>query len=409
MLGAVSNRTYRVWEKMDAMIHTYIERMYEKLSKMDRLHPNADWLRAALSNVPRHLFIEQYYDGEGRDGIVHVESPTPSAEQLEAIYSDRGMMIREDPHSAASQPSLIFSMLKDLKLTQGQKVLEIGTGSGWNAGLIAYSVGDERRVYSIDLQADLVEKARKHLSAAGFNHVNLRAGDGGLGWDGETFDRIIVTVGSPDIPPAWIESLAEGGILVMPLKTRGAGDPILRLHKQGNTLTGAFTQWAGFMNLQGDFNSSTEDALEPASDPVVAALLQEAPTFTPIRAYVGSDCAFYLRLNGEPMETLWEYQGQSGMHSVLLDRELPALCVPRSVIEPKPENRVDAYGNPQGVNRFISGIEEWINLGSPKLTDYHIELIDPAGSDDAAPHCYIERRPNATLRFSLPDVPISRD
>ena len=394
---------------MDTTIHSHIERMHADLAKIDRLHPNADWLRQALFKVPRHLFIEQYYDGEGPDGIVHVESPTPTAEQLSAIYSNRGMMIRKDPHSAASQPSLIFCMLNDLQLTHGLKVLEIGTGSGWNAGLIAYSVGDERLVHSIDLQADLVEKARKHLSAAGFNGVNLRAGDGGLGWEAETFDRIIVTVGSPDIPPAWIESLTEGGILVMPLKTRGAGDPILRLHKQGNTLTGSFTQWAGFMDLQGNFKSPTEDPLEPTSDSVVERLLQAEPTFTPLPAYVGSDCAFYLRLNGEPMETLWEYQGQRNTYSVLLDRELPALCVPRSVIDPKPENRVDAYGDPQGVDRFIRGIEAWIELGSPKLTDYHIELIDPAVSDDTAPHCYIERRPNATLRFSLPDVPISRD
>lgn len=394
---------------MDATIHTHIERMHENLSKIDFLRPNTDWLKQALFNVPRHLFIEQYYDDEEPDGIVQVESPIPTVKQLEAIYSNRGLMIREDPHSAASQPTLIFGMLDDLKLTHGCKVLEIGTGSGWNAGLIAFRVGEESLVYSIDLQADLVEQARKHLSSAGFNCVNLRMGDGGLGWDGETFDRIIVTVGSPDIPPAWIESLAEDGILVMPLKTRGAGDPILRLHKQGNRLTGTLTRWAGFMDLQGNFKSSTENALEPSSDPVVEALLQENPIFTPLPAYVGSDCALYLRLNGEPMETLWEYKEQRGMHSVLLDRELPALCVPLSVYEPKPENRVEAYGNPQLVDRFIKEIEAWINLGSPKITDYHIELINPAASDDVVPHSYIDKRPNATLRFSLPDVPISRD
>ena len=394
---------------MDPTIHTHIECMHESLAKIDNFQPNADWMRQALFNVPRHLFIEQYYDGDGPDGIVHVNSPNPTPKQLKAIYSNRGLMIREDPHSAASQPSLIFGMLDALKLTHGQKVLEIGTGSGWNAGLIAFSVGDDSLVYSIDLQVDLVEKAREHLSAAGFTGVNLRTGDGGLGWHGETFDRIIVTVGSPDIPPAWIESLADDGILVMPLKTRGAGDPILQLHKQGNTLTGTFTQWAGFMDLQGNFKSSIEDPLEPSSDPVVEALLQKEPTVAPLPAYVGSDCAFYLRLNGEPMETLWEYQEQRGMNAVLLDRELPGLCVPRSVIEPKPENRVDAYGNPQIVDRFITGIEAWINLGSPKITDYHIELINPAVADDAAPDCYIDRRPNATLRFSLLDVPLSRD
>ena len=100
---------------MDATIRSHIENLFNHLAKMDHLRANADWLQQALFNVPRHLFIEQYYDGEGPDGIVHVESPIPTAEQLSAIYSNRGLMIREDPHSAASQPSLIFSMLNDLK------------------------------------------------------------------------------------------------------------------------------------------------------------------------------------------------------------------------------------------------------------------------------------------------------
>ena len=107
---------------MDATIRSYIENMFNILAKIDYLQPNADWLRQALFNVPRHLFIEQYHDGEESDGIVQVESPIPTAKQLKAIYSDRGLMIREDPHSAASQPTLIFGMLNDLEAdpwTQG--------------------------------------------------------------------------------------------------------------------------------------------------------------------------------------------------------------------------------------------------------------------------------------------------
>ena len=394
---------------MDPTIHTHIENLFKEITKKSDFQPNVDWVKQALFNVPRHHFIEQYYDDSAPNGIVQVGSPNPTPEQLEQIYSDRGMMIREEPHSAASQPSLIFGMLKDLQLTHGHKVLEVGTGSGWNAGLIAFSVGDDSLVYSVDLQADLVEKARQHLNFVGFNRVNLRAGDGGLGWDGETFDRVIVTVGSPDIPPAWIQSLTDDGILVMPLKTNGAGDPILRFHKQGGKLTGKFTQWAGFMNLQGNFKSSAEDVLEPSSDPVVEALLQEESTSVPFPTAFGTDCAFWLRLNGVPMQMLGEYKGQRGMHVVLLDKELPALYVPQSVYRTKTGKRMDVYGNPQLVDRFIEGIEEWVSVGSPKLTDYHIELINPAESDDTAPYHYIDQRPNATLRFSLADVPISRD
>ena len=394
---------------MDATIQAHIENLFKALTKKNDFNSDPDWLKETLFNVPRHLFIKQYYNDEAPGGIVQVESPEPTSTQLERIYSDRGLMIRETPHSAASQPALIFGMLEDLKLAHGLKVLEVGTGSGWNAGLIAFTVGDDHLVYSMDLQADLVEKARKHLNAVGFNRVNLRAGDAGLGWDGETFDRIIVTVGSPDIPPAWTESLTESGILIMPLKTRSVGDPILRLQKRDGKLTGGFTRWAGFMNLQGDFCSPSEDVLAPPWDPVVEALLQEEPTSVPLPTICGTDCAFWLRLNGEPIQTLGEYKGHRVMAPVLLDKELPALYIPHSGWLFGADKRMDVYGNQQRVGRFIKGMEEWVNLGEPKYTDYHIELIDPTGSDDVGSYSYIDKRPNATLRFSLEDVPISRE
>lgn len=386
---------------MDATLQSHIERLYTILAKRRDLQLDRDWLRQVLFNVPRHHFIEQYYDHEAPDGIVQVESPKPTVRQLETIYFDRGLMIREKPHSAASQPGLIFEMLADLELAHGLKVLEVGTGSGWNTGLIAFSVGDDSLVYSIDLQTDLVEKARNHLRSTGFNRVNLKAGDGGFGWQGEIFDRIIVTVGAPDIPPAWGQSLTEGGILVMPLKTGGVGDPILRLHKQGNKLTGKFTRWAGFMNLQGNFKSTSEDVLEPPWDPVIAALLQSEPTPVPLPTSFGTDCAFWLRLNGVPMQMLGEYHGQRGMHTVLLDKELPALYVPQSVYDSKVGKHMDVYGDPQLVERVIKGIEAWVELGEPRITDYHVELINPTESDDTEPQYYIDKRPYATLQFSL--------
>ena len=381
---------------VDECIRIHIEKFLNNLTSKRSLQP--DWLREALFRVPRHCFIEQYCDQEAQGGIVQVGSPEPTSEQLETIYSDRGLMIREDPHSAASQPGLIFEMLDDLELTHGLKVLEVGTGSGWNAGLIAFGVGDDSLVYSVDLQVDLVERAREHLNAVGYKNVNLMTGDGGHGWHGETFDRIVVTVGSPDIPPAWVESLADDGILVMPLKIQGVGDPILRLHRQGSRFVGGITQWAGFMNLQGDFYSPVEDWLNPPWDPVVEQLLKKVPEQVLLPDAFTVDCAFWLHLNGRPMQILGEYKGKPGLHSVLLDRELPALYVPEHV--PHPEKHMDVYGNRDLVGTFVKGIVEWSNLGKPKMTDYHVELSAHGELVDA-PYMWFDQRPNAALRFIL--------
>ena len=377
---------------MNTNVHVYIEQFVNNLSSKN--HMRLDWLRQALFHVPRHCFIEQYYEQEAQGGIVEVRSPEPTSEQLETIYSDRGLMIREDPHSAASQPRLIFEMLADLELTHGLKVLEVGTGSGWNAGLIAFGVGDDSLVYSVDLQADLVESARAHLNAVGFEHVNLMAGDGGHGWHGETFDRIIVTVGSPDIPPAWVESLADGGILVMPLKIQGVGDPILRLRRQGNRFVGGITRWAGFMNLQGDFYSPAEDWLNPPWDPVIEPLLQEVPEQVLLPDAFTLDCAFWLHLKGRPMQILSEYKGTPGMYSALLDKELLALYVPQL------EKYMDVYGNRELVAPLVKEIEEWSNLGQPKITDYQVELSAPDELGDAS-YMWVDKRPSAALRFYL--------
>ena len=373
-------------------IVVHIEKFLDNLTSKRCLQ--AVWLRQALFRVPRHCFIEQYYDQEVQGGIVQVESPEPTSEQLVTIYSDRGLMIREDPHSAASQPGLIFEMLADLELTHGLKVLEVGTGSGWNAGLMAFGVGDDNLVYSIDLQADLVESAREHLNRVGYKNVNLMTGDGGHGWHGETFDRIVVTVGSPDIPPAWIESLADDGILVMPLKTQGVGDPILRLRRQGSRFVGGITRWAGFMNLQGDFYSPVEDWLKPPWDPVIGQLLQEVPEQVWLPDAFTLDCAFWLHLKGRPMQILGEYKGKPGLYAVLLDKELPALYVPQ------PEKYMDVYGNSDLVGAFIKGIAEWSNLGNPKMTDYLVELSAPGELVDA-PYMWVDQRQNAVLRFIL--------
>ena len=88
---------------------------------------------------------------------------------------------------------------------------------------------------------------------------------------------------------------------------------------------------------------------------------------------------------------------------MLLDRELPALYVPLSGYTPKPEKRMEVYGNQQLVGRFINRIEEWINLGKPRIVDYHVELVDPTELEAATSYRYIDTRPNATLRFSLAD------
>lgn len=126
-------------------------------------------------------------------------------------------------------------MLEQAVLRPGSRVLEIGSG-GYNAALIAEVVGPAGTVVSIDIDADVVANARAALARAGHPQVQVVHGDGELGHAvGGPYDAVIVTVNASDIPPAWTEQLAPGGLLVAPVRMR-ANTRCLTLQRRGDHL-----------------------------------------------------------------------------------------------------------------------------------------------------------------------------
>jgi protein-L-isoaspartate(D-aspartate) O-methyltransferase len=169
-------------------------------------HASSQRVTAALRAVPRHVFVP---------GI-----------EPERVYCDEAFPIKYAqgglPISSSSQPAIMARMLDQLDVQPGHRVLEIGTGSGYNAALLGHLVGETGAVVSVDIDDDLVTDARERLTACGASQVTVRCGDGGLGWpEHAPYDRIIATVGAWDIPPAWVAQLAPQGRLVVPLDLQG--------------------------------------------------------------------------------------------------------------------------------------------------------------------------------------------
>jgi protein-L-isoaspartate(D-aspartate) O-methyltransferase len=193
-------------------------------------------VEAAFRAVPRHLFLP---------GVA-----------LEQVYCDEAIPTKyldDQPISSSSQPAIMAIMLEQLGLEPGQRVLEIGAGTGYNAALIAQIVGPTGQVVAIDIDEDIVEFARAHLAAAGLERVQVVCGDGGFGYpDGAPYDRIILTVGAWDIVPAWREQLKPGGRILLPLSLDGPQVSVALEPADGH-LASVSIKDCGFMRLRGAF------------------------------------------------------------------------------------------------------------------------------------------------------------
>jgi protein-L-isoaspartate(D-aspartate) O-methyltransferase len=226
-------------------------------------------VEAALRAVPRHAFLP---------GVPFRQAYANDV--VRTKFDTAGVAI-----SSASQPSIVAIMLEQLAVRPGERILEVGAGTGYNAALLGYLTGADGTVTTIDVDEDIADAARRALDAAGFGNVTVIRGDGALGHpEGGPYDKIIATVGLWDLPPAWFSQLAPGGRLVVPLRLRGSVTRSVALER----VAGEPDQWhsvssemCGFMPLRASVASDPRRTVPLTGDGSVTLEVQQDQDIDP--------------------------------------------------------------------------------------------------------------------------------
>ncbi|AOS63352.1 methyltransferase domain-containing protein [Actinoalloteichus hymeniacidonis] len=236
---------------------------------------------AAFRAIPREVFVDDFsVASPGSAALMPIKIDDPG--RLAHVYSDTTLVTELDadgtPVSSSTAPGLMALMLAALDVQDGHRVLEIGTGTGYNAALVSHRLGAES-VVSIDIDPDLVTAARTRLATLGLKPL-LVAGDGAAGVPGqEPFDRLITTCGLDHIPAAWLRQVRPGGLILVNL-----GFTLVRLtvNADGTAHGPILADQAGFMPRRSSVAETAvpsqlsepqpQDATAPLTDTMPLAL-----------------------------------------------------------------------------------------------------------------------------------------
>ncbi|SFQ41613.1 methyltransferase, ATP-grasp peptide maturase system [Amycolatopsis arida] len=369
-------------------------RLVELLRREGVLH-DPRWA-AAFASVPRHVFVPRFFVprgpawravGRGDEGwLRQVYDDTVLVTQLDDDperwrYAREHGPVRGIPTSSSSMPGIMAVMLEELRVADGQRVLEIGAGTGYNAALLCARLGD-RLVSTVDIDPALVAAARAALAACGF-HPTCEVHDGELGYPPNApYDRVLGTCSVSRIPPAWLAQTRPGGLVVTTLnRPIGAGLVRITVRADGTGIGSVLARDGRFMPLR------AHRLLPSVPDPVGGS---SRATDLPLGTVLdpGSRFEFFAGFTLAGVVPVPDPTGGDVVHLVHPDG---------SWVRHRPAG--DGYTVEQGgPRRLWDAVEEahaqWRALGSPGRADFGLTVTERAQE-------FWLGSPNSDLRWPL--------
>jgi protein-L-isoaspartate(D-aspartate) O-methyltransferase len=372
--------------------------------------PLSDATQKAYLATPRHQFVRRYRQWGVKEWSEVNENNLEG--HLATLYADRALVLfgddDDDVPSTISQPSFVLRMLDMLQLERGQRVFELGTGSGWNAALMGQLVATDGCVYSLELIPEVAQAAAATMDALGIKNVNIIKADGGDGYpDGAPYDRVIFTAGAYDLPHPFFEQIKEGGLLLIVIKNEGGGDTLFLLRKEHDHFASMEGMQCGFVQMKGKYQLDHLKPIQLEELPEWSELQQKLINTRPfwwggkgkgdfpwrtmgIRSFLGiTEPSFRAFKQEKRNEQLREdhYFG-------LWNQEQNSLVIAR-------DDLLLSYGNSTAEERLIKRLEQWVKLGMPSAASFRLKIYPIEFPLSANENEWIVKRQESQFLWSL--------
>ena len=361
---------------MDTLtFQSYQQHLIKQLQTKQSLLPQ---VAEAFLRVPRHPFVSHYYEHQSGSRAWTRYEQSETIAWYEHVYQDQALITQVDEQrrilSSSSQPTIMACMLNALKVEPGMRVLEIGTGTGYNAGLLAALTEDPHLVTTIDIDGSAVEHARTVLTDVVGEGLTVVQGDGSKGFSEHApYDRIIATASTPTLPLSWAEQLAPDGLLVCILQPRytALGGLLVAKKHSDELLKGALTQLATFMALRNDHPAERKIPIDLYA-PSLVTFSYNSVLFEPSLLQTDHHFAFFfysalpdIRLIRRPPRDEDIYYREAFPQGYL-------------ALQSHPSSRVELRGDRPSAhqlwNCFTSIYSSWLHYEQPRITQYEWEM-----------------------------------
>ena len=372
--------------------------------------PISDATEQAFMATPRHLFGRRYRERASKEWNEVNEDNLDR--HLATLYADNALILfgEDDDNvpSTISQPSFVLRMLDLLQIQPGHTVLELGTGSGWNAALLGCLVGPAGTVYSLEIIPEIARRAADTIAELGITNVRVIAADGGDGYaPGAPYDRIAFTAGAYDLPRQFYHQTKEGGLLLVVIKNEGGGDNLFLLQKVDDHFESRYSAPCGFVQLSGKYKVDSLDPITVETLPEWHALQHHEIARRPfwwggggrewfswqtsgIRSFLGvTEPSFRTFKIPKPHATATEYH-----YFGLWDREHMSLVLAR-------DEELISYGNNMATDRLLQLVHQWVDLGMPAASSLTLHAYPSDRPLETRSHGWVVKRQESQFLWSL--------